>query len=216
MHYAISHHRAALVAASVLAAATAGAGVIVTAVPSATSVKTGDTITVSLFIELETAADSLAAYGISLRFDNLEMELNGTATENDPSVVDPGNPLEPFSTGPGTQTNDRSPAGRSGLGDGQVSLFEAGVIVGDGAIGPRRWEVGSVPFKVLTPVDDAAFDLMVGFFHTLDGMFDNDDADVTPTFVGAALVPEPGETAVAFGLAAAGALLLRRRGGRTG
>ncbi|MFN0067559.1 MAG: hypothetical protein ACKVYV_07975 [Limisphaerales bacterium] len=213
MHYATTPGRLALAAAVVLATHAAQAGVIVSAVPSATSVSAGDTITVRLFIELETAADSLAAYGISLRFDNLEMELNGTATENDPSVVDPGNPLEPFTTGPGAQTNDRSPSGRSGLGDGQVSFFEAGTL-DDGAFGPRRWEVGSVPFKVLTPVDDAGFDLLVGFFHTLDGMIDNNNADVTPTFVGAAIVPEPGETAVAFGLAAAGALLLRRRAGR--
>lgn len=209
------HHLTAGLAAALLAGGVAApAGVIVTAVPSATSGSAGDTITVSLFIELETAADSLAAYGISLRFDNLELELNGTATENDPSVVDPGNPLEPLTAGVSSQTNDRSPAGRSGFPDGQVSLFEAGVFVGDGAIGPRKWEVGSVPFKFLTPDDDGAFDLMVGFFHTLDGMIDNDNAGVTPTFVGAALVPEPGETAVAFGLAAAGALLLRRRAGR--
>lgn len=213
MHHAKTHGRLAL-AAALLAATAAPAGIIVSAVPSATSVTTGDTITVSLFIELETAADSLAAYGISLRFDNLELELNGTATENDPSVVDPGNPLEPFTAGPGSQTDDRSPAGRSGLGDGQVSFFEAGIISGDGAFGPRTWEVGSVPFKILTPVDDGSLDLLVGFFHTLDGMIDNDNADVTPTFVGAAIVPEPGETAAAFGLAAAGALLLRRRAGR--
>lgn len=210
------HAPAAGFAAFLLAATAAPGAVIVTAVPSATSVTAGELITVTLFIELETAADSVAGYGVSLRFDNLEMELNGTAKENNPSLVDPdpGNPLAPFTVGVKSQTDDRSPAGRSGFPDGEVSFFEAATL-GVGAIGPRKWEIGSIPFRVLTPSDDGATDLVPGFFDLADWMFDNDNSDVVPTFAGAALVPEPGETAVGFGLAAAGALLLRRRGRRT-
>lgn len=181
-------------------------------IDSVRSVSPGQSITVSLVATLESVADSLSIYGVTVRFDNLELELDGSAVENNPSVVDAGNPLTPFTSGGLSQTDDRSPGGKSGFNDGQVGSFEASIIVGSGAVGPRSWVVGTIPFKVLTPLDDAAIDISPGLFTGLDGLYDNSTASVSATFAGAALVPEPEWTGIGLSAAALGlGLWLRRR-----
>lgn len=209
--------------ASLLAGAAAEGAIIVSVDADATTpvidavrtVTAGDTITVALVLEMTAATDTLSAYGVSLRFDNLELTLDGTAVENDPSAVDStaGNPMSPFTSGVGSQTDDRSPGGRTGTDDGEVSWFEAAALLG-AASGVRSWVIGTVPFEVLVVADDGRIDMTPGFFDLADAMWDGSFSALSPTFVGATLVPEPGETAVAFGLAAAGALLVRRRAGR--
>lgn len=178
-------------------------------IDSVWAASSGNTRSVNLVIELETSADSLSSYAVSVRFDNLELTLNGDAVENNPSVVDLGNSLEPDTSGVLFQTNDRTGGAAAGTDDGQVRVFEAGTF-GTGPAGLRRWVVGTIPFKVLSPVTDGFLDIRPGLFSGLDGFFDNDGNEVVPTFAGAqvTLVPEPQSSALVLvalcALAAAG------------
>jgi len=140
------------------------------------------------------------------------LTLDGTATENDPSVVDPGNTLTPDSSGVLSQTDDRTGGSPAGADDGEVRIFESATD-GTGPVGPRSWVAGSIPFQVLTPNDDGIIDIRADVFSFLEGFFDNAGNEVFPTFNGAQVtVPEPRLTSiVACGLAAFSAVWIRRR-----
>jgi hypothetical protein len=188
------------------------AGLGGTGIESTRTVTAGQNITVDVVIELETAADSLSIYGATVRFDNLELELNGAPTENDPALVDLGNPLSPFITGGLSATDDRPPSGKTGTDDGEVGSFEAWH-VSLSAVGPRIWVAGSIPLTVLTPLDDGVVDVRPGVFTGLDGLYNSATLLVTGTFNGATLVPEPSVfagLAVTLGLCGLGIYWRRR------
>lgn len=136
--------------------------------------------TVDIVAILDSGSDSLSSYGVSARFDTIELDLV-SATELTPSGL-----LNLTSGVSGTSEN-------IGNGRGEVLTFEAATF-GLGPVGPTSFRVGTLTLRAEAPTgDNSDIDIELGEFNTgVDGAFDNNSVPVTPTFIGAAVaIPEP-------------------------
>lgn len=153
-------------------------------VQSTRSAVPGDIFDAAIIFDLSAQPAGLSSYGVSMQFNNTELQLNGSpaATAN-PSL--PSGLTRFTLTGVGAESND------VGGGLGQVSNFEAGTL----GLGPTSgtFSAGTVSFKVLSPITVAGTDITVGLFASgFDGLADNSNVTISSvTFNGGSVVPEP-------------------------
>jgi len=176
-----------------------------TIAPGVQSVRTaspGDSFTVGLVFDLSGTPDGLSSYGVSVQFNNIELNLDGSpaATEALPAGFD-GN----ITAGVSGEANS------IGGGLGQVSTFES-IAFG---LGPTTgtFSAGTIAYKVLSPISAAGIDITPGLFNAgVDGLFDNGSLAIASiTFNGGMVVPEPSIYAIATGGLLLGWAMLRRR-----
>jgi hypothetical protein len=134
----------------------------------------GDTFTAKLMLTVD--AGGVSSYGVSVKFDPAELTLNGLpASANFAplpggliSFAPPTEPLNPL---------------------GPVYNFNAGTL----GLGPvsMTFEIGTINFKVVTPISDGLPDVTLGFYSGLDGFYDNVGGSPVPTFKPGYITPEP-------------------------
>ncbi len=137
------------------------------------SARAGDLITADIVIDL-TGSTSLANYSVTLAFDNSELSYV-TGSETPPAPLISFLPLD-------------------SLTPGEINGIEAGVLVGNGPMGPASFIIASMTFLAVAPAaDDGDIDLTLFEDGIFDGSFDNGGLLLVPTFNGASVsvVPEP-------------------------
>ncbi len=169
---------------------------------SAFSATNGSSFSVDIVANMESAADTLSAYSISVQFDSIELDMI-SAAEFLPVGFQ-------FNLNDGVFNNsDPDPANHFGFfseniggGIGQVSSFEAGTF-GNGPSAPTSFRVGSIEFRAVAVNGGTAdIDLSLGFFLTgIDIAIASDGiTPITPSFRSAGVinaVPEPSGLALA-------------------
>lgn len=156
------------------------------------SARAGDLITAHIVIDL-TESTSLANYSVTLGFDTSELSYV-TGSETPPAPLISFLPLD-------------------NLTPGEINGIEAGVLVGDGPVGPMSFIVASITFLAVAPAGDQGdIDLTLFEDGIFDGSFDNSGAALAPTFNGASVsvVPEPSGLCLTACLLVAAASIRRR------
>jgi len=177
----------------------------------------GDSVRLGLFVDLPSSADTLAIYGLSLRFDTEQRDAldfgpidSGSSAPGEPSIVE----LD-FPGCVGDPPFCNLTAGVSAFTDsstsevGEVLTFEGNAREEDpGLQGPGVYPIGEVTFLATANLGVAGATLVPGFFNpAADNLSNGDFYPVeNPVFLPARieLLPEP--RAAALGLAAALAL----------
>lgn len=155
-------------------------------VQSSRTASPGDLFTATLFMIAD--ASGVSSYSISVKFDTGELNLDpgaGASTE----FLPPGFTFN-FSPGFATESN----------ATGDVASFDAATL----GAGPTStmFDIGTIKFKVITPLTDALADVTPGFFTAgIDGASDNSGASPAPTFLPGSVnvVPEPASGALILG-----------------
>jgi hypothetical protein len=137
------------------------------------SVNAGDLVTAEIVLEL-TGSTSLANYSVTLGFDTSELiYVNGS--ESPPAPLISFLPLDAITPG-------------------EINGIEAGVLVGNGPVGPMSFVIATVTFQAVSPSGNQGdIDLTLFEDGIFDGSFGNDNSALAPTFNGGSVsvVPEP-------------------------
>jgi len=158
----------------------------------------GDTFDVGIVFDLAGHVGGVSSYGVSLQFNNAELVLNPPAPATTAALETLPAGFT-FNITPGVAAASDNIGG----GLGQVSTFEAATFGSGPTTG--SFTVGTVAFKVLSPITAAGIDITPGLFNAgFDGLFDNASAGISSlTLVGGSVVPEPST----YGAIAGGLLL---------
>lgn len=126
----------------------------------------GSNLEVIVGMEIDSATDSVSAYGFRIRFDSEELTL----------ISNTQTPPENFSLGEDSNNRSGSDDARLGLG---TPYAETSIGAADfrgfpeGIVGPVKLNIATLVFQVNDPKSDG-LDLVTSVNPVFDGLFDND------------------------------------------
>ena len=173
-------------------------------IQSTRTASVGDTFSANLVFDLGASFPTgLSAYGVTVRFDTVELSLNGASTESGPTG------WLNLTVGVDHETETLAPPNSS---LGELNNFEAYTL--GLALTSGSFIAGTINFTVASVLSDGLADVIPGNYGGADGLGDKDYATIdfsTVTINPGYVVPEPQAYALCAGLGLLGWASYRRR-----